>query len=179
MQLRGVATVPHSARVQNGESLHRQGLHYFLTGWSSPFVDSWNLVFEVGVVAARSPEPFDLYTYRQILVNRIPVDVGHYCDAVERLCGSLILSYRFTMERGTLHGITLPRSWFISLLRSSPVLDKNTTYTTHFVNDTIELLRRIDLQREHYKSRTVDDQQFKHNGSKLTPLHASVYIARM
>jgi hypothetical protein len=171
--------MPHSARVQNGEPLHRLGLHYFLTGRSSSFIDSWNLVFEVGVVTTQSSEPFNLCTCRQILTNRIPVDVGHYCDALERLCGSIILSYRFGMGRGTLHGVTLPRSWFIGLLRSSPLLDKNTSYIPHFVNDTIELLRRIDLQREHYKPRTVDDQQFKHNGSKLTPLYASTYIARM
>lgn len=112
-------------------------------------------------------------------MNRIPVDVGHYCDAVERLCGSLILSYRCMTECGILHGITLPRSWFINLLRSSPPLDKNTTYIPHFVNDAIELLRRIDSQREHYRPLSVDDQQFKYNGSRLSPMVASAYIARM
>ena len=174
-----MATVPHAAGVRDREALRRQGLYRFLTGWSSPFIDPWNLVFEVGFVAAQSSEPFGLYAYRQILSNRVPVDIGHYCDAVERLCGSIILSYRFKTERGVLHGITLPRSWFISLLRSSPLLDKNTFYIPHFVNDTIELLRRIDSQRENYKPRSADDQQFKHNGSRLTPPYASAYIARM
>lgn len=130
----------------------------------------------MSVVATQNSKPFDLYAAsRQILVNRTPVDVGHYCDVVERLCGSLILSYRSMTERGILHGITLPRSWFINLLRSSPSLDKNTSYIPHFVNDTIELLRRIDLQREDYR----DDQQFKYNGSRLTPMCASACIARM
>lgn len=124
-------------------------------------------------------ESFDLCACRQILTNNIPVDAGHFCDAVERLCGSFILSYRFVMGGGVLHGITLPRSWFIGLLRSFPPLDKNTTYIPHFVHDAIELLRRIDLQRERYKPRAIDDQQFKHDGSSLTPLHASACIARM
>jgi len=177
--LRGVATVPHSTGVRNEGSLHRLGLHRFLTWWSLPFVGSWNLVFEVGVVATQSSEHFDLYACRQILMSRIPVDVGHYCDAVEKLCGSLILSYRFTTERGILHGVTLPRSWFINLLRSSPPLDKDTIYIPHFVNDTIELLRRIDSQREHYGPLSIGDQQFKYNGSRLSPMCASAYIARM
>jgi len=112
-------------------------------------------------------------------VKRIPLDIGPFCDAVERLCGLFILAYRFTTGRGTLHGVTLPRSWFLGLFRSLPTLDKNTSYLTHFVNDTIELLRRIDLQRELYNPLTVDNHQFKHNASRLTPLYASVYIARM
>jgi hypothetical protein len=124
----------------------------------------------------------DLCTYRQILVNRIPVDLGPFCDAVERTCGLHILAHRFVTGRGTLHGVTLPRSWFISLLRSrpaAPALDKNRSYIPHFVHDTIELLRRIDLQREQYKPQDVDNCQFKYNGFRLTPLYASVYIARM
>ena len=112
-------------------------------------------------------------------MNHVPVDLGHYCDAVERLCGSIILSYRFMMGRGVLHGVTLPRSWFVNLFRPFSPLDKNTTWIPHFVNDTTELLRRVDLQREHYKPRPIDAEQFKHNGSRLTPLYASAYIARM
>lgn len=171
--------MPHSARDQRGTPLHRQGFCRLPTGRSSPFADSRNLVFEVSVVLAQGSEPPDSRACRQILVNHVPVDIGHYCDAVERLCGSIILSYRFMMERGVLHGVTLPRSWFINLFRPLPLLDKNTTWIPHFVNDTLEFLRRVDLQREHYKPRSVDPEQFKHNGSRLTPLYASAYIARM
>jgi len=70
--------------------------------------------------------------------------------------------------RGTLHGVTLPRSWFISFSRSLPLLDKNTSYMPRFVNDTIELLRRIDNQELNQL-----------HGSRLNPLYTSVYIARM
>ena len=100
-------------------------------------------------------------------MKRIPVNMGPFCDVVERLCGSLILSYRFTTGRGTLHGATLPRSWLIALSRSLPLLDKNIDYTTHFVNYTIELLRRID------------NRQFDHHGSRPAPLYESMYITRM
>lgn len=107
------------------------------------------------------------------------MDIGHFCDAVERLCGSFILAHRFETGNGTLHGVTLPRSWFISLFRSPLPLDKNTSYIPPFVTDIFTLLQRIDFQRKHYDPRAIDNQQFKHNGSKLTPLYASVYIARM
>lgn len=110
---------------------------------------------------------FELYDCRRILMNEIPADVGSFCDAVERLCGLYILAYRFMVGRGVLHDVTLPRSWFIGLSRSLPLLDKNTAYLPHFVNDMVELLQRIG------------GPQFKHNGSRLNPLYASVYITRM
>ncbi|KAF9778765.1 hypothetical protein BJ322DRAFT_1114103 [Thelephora terrestris] len=117
---------------------------------------------------------------RRILVNHIPVDLGPFCDAVERLCGLYILAHRFATGGDTLHGVTLPRSWFVSLLRSRPTLNKDTSHIPHFVHDTIELLRRTDLQREHYDPLAeVDNCQFKNNGLRLTPLYASVYIARI
>ena len=109
----------------------------------------------------------------------IPVNIGPVCDAVERLCGLHILAHRFTTTRNTLHDVTLPRSWFMSLFRSRPYLDKNTSYIPHFVNDAIELLRRIDFQRENYNPQGADNHQFKRNGTKLDPLYASTYIARM
>jgi hypothetical protein len=112
-------------------------------------------------------------------VRRIPVNVGPICDAVERLFGLHILARRFSTAGGTLHGVTLPRSWFMGLLRSRPPLDKNTSYLQPFVKDVIELLRRIDLQRENYNPQILGDHRFNHNGSKLTPTFASVYIARM
>ena len=177
--MEGVATVPHSTGVQNGELLHRQGLYSVFAGWSSPFVGPWDLVSEVSIVVTQSLESFDLCTSRQILVKRIPVDIGPVCDIVERLCGSLILAHRYAAGRGTLHGITLPRSWFINLSRSLLLPGKDTSYIPHFLNDAIELLRRIDSRRELYNPQTADSQQFKHNGSWLTPSYASVYIARM
>ena len=112
-------------------------------------------------------------------MNNVPVEIGPYCDAVERLCGLHTLAHRFTTDGGILHGVTLPRSWFTSLLRSHPVLDKNIRYLPHFVNDMVELLRRLDSQREDYNPQAADVCQFRHNGMRLGPLYASAYIARM
>ena len=83
------------------------------------------------------------------------------------------------MGCGTLHGVTLPRSWFIGLSRLLPLLDKNTSHIPRFVKDTIEFLRRMDSQRELYNPQTADTHQFKYNGSRLIPFYASLYIARM
>ena len=156
-----------ATRDQDGKALYRQGLRSVFAGWPPPFVDPRNPVPEVscnhaGFGAIR------LIPCRQILENRIPVDVGPFCDAVERLCGLHILTFRFmTGRHGTLHGITLPRSWLISLSRSLPLLDKNTSYIPHFVNDTIGLLRRID------------NQELDQHGPRLGPLYTSAYIARL
>ena len=158
-----MAAVPRSVRW----SLYRQGLRRVFAGWSPPFVDSWNLVSKVSVIVSQTSEPFDLHICREILVKHIPVNIGPFCNAVERLCGLLILSYRFTTRCGTLHGVTLPRSWVLALSRSLPLLDKSINYIAHFVNDTIELLRRID------------NQQFDHYGPRPATLYESVYIARM
>jgi hypothetical protein len=114
-----------------------------------------------------------------MLIKRIPIDVGPFCDALEKLCGFYIVSHRFIPERGILHGVTLPRSWFVGLFRLCPSLDKNISHIRRFVKVTIEFLRRIDFQRENYNPQIPDTHQFKQNGSKLNPLYASVHIARM
>ena len=178
VQIQDMATVPRSTRAQNG-LLYCQGLRSVFTGWSLPFVDPWKLVSKASVGVTRILGSFITCARRGILIKRIPVNVGPFCDAMERLCGSLILAHRFMTGRGILHGVTLPRSWFIGLSRSLTVLNKDTNCIPRFVDDAIELLRRVDLQREHYGPQTGDNQQFKHNGSRLGPLHASVYIARM
>ena len=118
------------------------------------------------------------------MVNRITVEVGPFCDAVERLCGLFIMAHRFSPESSSLHDVTLPRSWFISLSRSLPALDKNIKGLRYFVNDVIELLRRLnrrlDVQHEPPNSQaTLDNRHFTYNGSSLGPLYASIYIARM
>ena len=97
------------------------------------------------VFNSHEPRPFDLNIRRQILLNPIPmVDIGSFCDAVERLCGLNILAHRFTTGGGSLDGTTLPHSWLVSILCSRPNLDKDTCRIPHFVNNTISLLQHID-----------------------------------
>lgn len=93
----------------------------------------------------RSPR---LCAFRQVLVQRIPVEVGPFCDAVERLCGLLILACRFNAQQGSLHDVVMPRSWLVGLFRSLQALNKNTFYLNLFVENTIEFLRRLNSQRE-------------------------------
>ena len=174
-----MASVPHSTGVGHGEALHCQRLRSAFAGWPPSFVDFRGHVFQVSAVLAVSSIPRFIHVHRQILVNCITVDLGPLCDTVERLCGLHILAHRFATGPGTLHGVTLPRSWFINLLRPRPDLNKNRSYIPHLVNDAIELLRKIDLQREDYDPQAKDNHQFKHNGSRLSPLWASVYISRM
>ena len=131
----------------------------------------------------RVTEPPCSRACRHIVVNRIPVEVGPFCDAVERLCGLFIMAHRVTTGQRTLHDVILPRSWFINLSRLLPALDKNIIYLRRFATDLTELLRhfnrRLDLQREHPSPQTTDNHQFIHNGSSLGPLYASMYIPRM
>ena len=93
-----------------------------------------------------------LYPFRQVLTKRIPVEVGPFCDAVEKLCGLFILAHRFNVQQGSLHDVILPRSWLINLSRSLKVLNKDTSYLPRFVGDTVEFLRRLDSQRKQSNS---------------------------
>jgi hypothetical protein len=43
----------------------------------------------------------------------LPIDILVLCDVVDYLCGSVIL----VRVKYSLHNMTLPRSWFINLLR--------------------------------------------------------------
>jgi hypothetical protein len=43
----------------------------------------------------------------------LPIDVRVLCDVIDYLCGSVIL----VRVKYSLHNMTLPRSWFINLLR--------------------------------------------------------------
>jgi len=174
-----MAGVPHSAGTADERSLHCKGFCPVFARRPSSFVDSWDFVSEVRAAVARDSKTPCLHTSRQILMNHVPVEIGPFCDAIERLCCSFIIAHRFIVGHGSLHGVTLPRSWFISLARSPTLLDKNTSYLPNFVNSTFELLRRIDFQREVYNPRATDNHQFKHYGSSLGPLYASVCITRM
>ena len=128
------------------------------------------------------------------------MELGPFCDAVEKLCGLFILAHRFNAQQGSLHDVIMPRSWLIGLSRSLKVLDKDTSYISRFVDCMVEFLRRLNSQREkstlqrgksnpqqeqsnlqrgESKFQANPDSQFKHYGSNIGPMHASVHIARM
>lgn len=56
-----------------------------------------------------------------ILENRVPIDISLLCDFMDHLCGRLILTIR-QQSSGTLHDITLPKSWLEGLVPDAKVL---------------------------------------------------------
>jgi hypothetical protein len=53
--------------------------------------------------------------YSQVMEAKIPVEIGVFCSFIERICGSLIVYNRYR-RTGSLHGVTLPRSWLKIIL---------------------------------------------------------------
>lgn len=53
------------------------------------------------------------FNNRQVVDKMLPIDVLVLCDVIDYLCGSVIL----VRVKYSLHNVTLPRSWFINLLR--------------------------------------------------------------
>ena len=53
--------------------------------------------------------------FSHVLEKRVPVDIGLLCDSRDHLCASLVLATR--LRNGTLHDVTLPKSW---LMRTVP-----------------------------------------------------------
>jgi hypothetical protein len=48
----------------------------------------------------------------QVVDKLLPIDVNVLCDIIDYLCGATIL----VRKNFNLHNVTLPRSWFITLL---------------------------------------------------------------
>ncbi|KAH9855771.1 hypothetical protein C2E23DRAFT_811853 [Lenzites betulinus] len=83
------------------------------------------------------PESLDrgVLLLNHILASRLPIDVVVLCDFMDHLCSSLIIA-RALRSLGTLHGLTLPKSWIARTLPSFPVLRAKSTdlaaqYTWH------------------------------------------------
>ena len=107
------------------------------------------------------------------------MDLNHLCDLAERLSGLFIMAYRVYF-RGLLHNVTLPRSWFINLIRPRPNLSKNTSTFLPFTRVLIDLMQRVSNQVEQYSpfpSETGD--HFRADGGRVTNITGPFYIARM
>ena len=105
------------------------------------------------------------------------MDLNHLCDLVERLSGLFIMAYRVNF-RGLVHNVTLPRSWFINLIRPLPHLRKRTSAFLPFTRTIVDLMWRIRKQVESPpQSNHVD--QFRADGGRVTNITGPFYIARM
>lgn len=72
--------------------------------------------------------PISNSIYSQVMEAKIPVEIGVFCSFIERICGSLIVYNRYR-RTGSLHGVTLPRSWLKIILdtfQSSEASEKDT-----------------------------------------------------
>jgi len=107
------------------------------------------------------------------------MDLNHLCDLVERLSGLFIIAYRVYF-RGVLHNVTLPRSWFINLIRPHPNLRKHTSAILSFTRTIVELTQRVFQQVERYSPFPSDTgDQFRADGGRVTNITGPLYIARM
>ena len=55
---------------------------------------------------------------------KIPVEIGVFCGFIERICGSLIV-YNKYQRTGSLHRVTLPRSWLKVILDTFQSAEKD------------------------------------------------------
>jgi hypothetical protein len=75
---------------------------------------------------------------------KIPVEIGVFCSFIERICGSLIVYNRY-QRTGSLHGVTLPRSWLKVILDTfqSTVTEKDTSRFGLLLQPLEDLLRTL------------------------------------
>ena len=83
--------------------------------------------------------------YRHVMEAKIPVEIGVFCSFIERICGSLIAYNRFR-RTGSLHGVTLPRSWLKIILdtfQSTEAFEKDISRFWLLLQPLEKLLRRL------------------------------------
>ena len=82
----------------------------------------------------------DATPFRHILDNKIPVEVTILCRFLELVVGSFVMAWSF--NKGSLHGVTLPRSWILENVRKlDKVQDKDAH--PHFAFTTAGLFRDL------------------------------------
>jgi hypothetical protein len=107
------------------------------------------------------------------------MDLNHLCDLAERLSGLFTMAYRIYF-RGVLHNVTLPRSWFINLIRPHQNLRKHTSMILPFTRTIVELMRRIAKQVEPHVPFSPDaEDQFRADGGRVNNITGPLYIARV
>ena len=71
----------------------------------------------------------------------LPIDITTLCEVIDYLCGSVILA----RANFSLHNMTLPRSWFITLLRrlKNNTKGAKTIILNHLLSSIAQLLDRL------------------------------------
>ena len=78
--------------------------------------------------------------YSQVMEAKIPVEISIFCSFIERICGSLIV-YDRCQRTGSLHGVTLPRSWLKVILDTFQSTEKDTSHFWLLLQPLERLLR--------------------------------------
>ena len=73
---------------------------------------------------------------------KIPVEIGVFCSFIERICGSIIVYNRY-QRTGSLHGVTLPRSWLKVILDTFHSVEKDSSRFWLLLQPLGELLRML------------------------------------
>ena len=168
--------------VSWGGEFHRTGLRDVCNRQSASLVDLRFVVLTVSTVEyVGSRASLLICPLSEVLRCGLRVDLNLLCDLAERLSGLFIMAYRFNSRGGILHNVTLPRSWFINLILPGMDLRKDTSTFVTFASTIIELMQRIDEQAQRYSTMSASDtgEQFIAEGSRMTNLTGSLYIARM
>lgn len=79
--------------------------------------------------------------FRHILDKKIPVEITLLCRFLELVVGSLVIAWSFK-RIGSLHGVTLPRSWILENVRKLDEV-KNKDAHPHFAFTTAGLFRDL------------------------------------
>ncbi|KAH8984681.1 hypothetical protein EDB92DRAFT_1885663 [Lactarius akahatsu] len=78
---------------------------------------------------------------RHILDKKIPVEITMLCRFMELVVGSFIIAWSFR-KTGSLHGVTLPRSWMLENVRKLHKVQNKDAHP-HFAFTTIDLFQDL------------------------------------
>jgi len=116
----------------------------------------------------------------EVLRSRLCVDLTVLCDLVERLSGLFIMAHNVNILGGVLHNVTMPRSWFITLILPDTDLRKDTSTLSAFAETMIDLMKQIDVQVLQPPATGPDPgEQFTVDGRRMVGFTGPLYIARM
>ncbi|KAI0369977.1 hypothetical protein BV20DRAFT_330785 [Pilatotrama ljubarskyi] len=112
--------------------------------WRGSAYVVWDLVY---MMQSKAPDALDrgVSFLNHILCTRLAVDIGVLCDFMDHLCGSLIIAARLgSGGTGTLHDVTLPRSWIMSAVNGmSGLQNKSTQRAVEYTRHLKDLLLQV------------------------------------
>lgn len=83
------------------------------------------------------------FVLSHVLFNRLRVDIGVLCDFMDYLCSAMLIAINMR-TKGTLHDLTLPRSWLAQTLQGIDRLsDMQTDRSLEYVNRIGRLLQEV------------------------------------